>query len=82
MTGEAQRTLQADCENITRIQKKRLDNNWIMLDVEYIHVEGHHRCFRKLAMISNDGKITYSREFHQCRHYCYLSEKDKCTFRN
>ena len=57
-----------------------LENNFALMDIEYIQTSKTHRCIRKLCILGKDGFTDLEKEFYPCTEYNYLEEQDKVSF--
>ena len=56
------------------------EQNWAMLDVEYIQISRDHRCVRKLYLLAKDGFTDQELEFHPCVRYRNMDKQHKRSF--
>ena len=56
------------------------ENNWAILDVEYIQTSKEHHCVRKLYMLAKDGFTEKELEFHPCVRYRSMDKRNKRSF--
>lgn len=54
--------------------------SWSLLDIEYIQVSKHHKCVRKLYLLTGDGKWDMEMEFTPCVPYHFLIKKYQRSF--
>ena len=43
--------------------KELKDNNWMIMDIEYIQTSKEHQCVRKIYMLANNGSTDLSLNF-------------------
>ena len=63
-----------------QLTNKMREQNWAMMDVEYIQTSKEHRCVRKLYLLAKDGFTEKELEFHPCIRYRSMSKRNKRSF--
>ena len=63
-----------------RLTELMQEQNWAMLDVEYIQISRDHRCVRKLYLLAKDGFTDQELEFHPCVRYRNMDKQHKRSF--
>ena len=63
-----------------RLKELMREQNWAILDIEYIQTGKEHRCVRKLYMLAKNGFIDKELEFHPCIRYKSMSKRNKRSF--
>ena len=56
------------------------EQNWALMDIEYIQTSKSHRCVRKLYMLAKDGYTYRELEFHPCVWYESMAQRYKRSF--
>ena len=56
------------------------EENFLIMDIEYIQISASHRCIRKLYMLGKDGCTEMMEEFYPCKRFNQLTEKYQSTF--
>ena len=57
------------------------EQNWALMDVEYIQISSSHKCVRKIYLLMKDGIIDLELDFHPCMRYQDLGARYQRTFR-
>ena len=53
-------------EQLVKVMK---ENNWMIIDIEYIQTSKEHRCVRKIYMLAKNGSTESEIEFYPCVRY-------------
>ena len=62
------------------LAKKMNEENWAIMDVEYIQTSKTHQCVRKLYILAKDGFTDLELEFYPCIQYKDLDEQYRRAF--
>ena len=57
------------------------ENNFALMDIEYIEISREHRCIRELYMLAKDGFTDFHSAFYACKRYKDLDWSHQRTFR-
>ena len=60
--------------------KELKENNWMIMDIEYIQTSKEHQCVRKIYMLAKNGSTESELEFYPCVRYKDLKAKYRHTF--
>ena len=62
------------------IKQRLRDNNFAIMDCEYIQTLAYHQCVRSMYILSKGGFTSENREFRACKRYYKLEDKYKRAF--
>ena len=77
---ESRSNKEANSDSMNNIIRMMRENNFALMDIEYIEISTDHRCIRKLYILAKDGFTDFHSDFYACKGYKDLNPSHQRTF--